>query len=513
MNRFRRVVSRAFTATADTHVLSMGNAREITGAADDNALLLDSIVVTRAAPQISNGNFEQYLLPARRAEEAPNGQPGVGWSFAGVSGISRNGSLIQGLSLSSEGVQIGYLKGQSQIQHQVTGFEPGVRYSLSWSERKSTASPAANALEIVLDAGLPTEKVVAAEHLVGSRTFEEQTSESLVADKTDYTLTLRTTNPNGGDDDTVLVDDLRFNFVADTFTLTTPVAETSTHYFRREFHYDDESDAELQLNLLSDDGAVVYLNGVEVYRENISPGPVNHATRAIQDKAKANFTGAMSLPSDALRMGRNVLAVEMHQATGSSDMAFGATLSGSVTRTGTTFAENANEWIEIYNRTDQAVDLTGWSLDDAVQFDFEDGATLAPGEFGVIARNETLFRSRILTCPRWEPSMDGWRIPTNVSCCVIHWTTQSTKFITTTKVPGLKPLMAVELPSNSLARILTTRPRNHGWPAAKEIGLGGTPMRIKRQVTSLKVRVYREPSMSSSSDCWIVVRSCWMIFV
>ena len=49
------------------------------------------------------------------------------------------------------------------------------------------------------------------------------------------------------------------------------------------------------------------------------------------------------------------------------------------------FADNDEEWIELFNRSDQAVDLSGWQLRDAVEFEFDAGTVLGPGEYLVVA--------------------------------------------------------------------------------------------------------------------------------
>ncbi|MBK7824133.1 metallophosphoesterase [Nannocystis sp.] len=91
-----------------------------------------------------------------------------------------------------------------------------------------------------------------------------------------------------------------------------------TTYLRHRFSVGDGSFAEgdpLRLRLAVDDGAVVYLNGVEVYRINLPEGPIVAATRA--GLAVSNwFTPRMSetlIDGAALVVGENVLAVELHQ--------------------------------------------------------------------------------------------------------------------------------------------------------------------------------------------------------
>jgi hypothetical protein len=109
-------------------------------------------------------------------------------------------------------------------------------------------------------------------------------------------------------------------------------AKYITTYFRQTFQV--ANPAELQsmtLRLLRDDGAVVYLNNTEVFRSNMPGGTVSHTTLAVSAIDDANFHMASINPS-LLVAGSNVLAVEIHQANGtSSDISFDAELLGSTT--------------------------------------------------------------------------------------------------------------------------------------------------------------------------------------
>lgn len=48
------------------------------------------------------------------------------------------------------------------------------------------------------------------------------------------------------------------------------------------------------------------------------------------------------------------------------------------------YAASDEEWIELYNRGSQPVDLSGWRFSDAVDFEFEVGTQLAPGAFAIV---------------------------------------------------------------------------------------------------------------------------------
>ncbi|MCA9152243.1 MAG: lamin tail domain-containing protein, partial [Planctomycetales bacterium] len=101
-----------------------------------------------------------------------------------------------------------------------------------------------------------------------------------------------------------------------------------TTYFRQEFDFDGNPSATtLSLDLLVDDGAVVYLNGMEVYRHNMAAGNVNANTLASIAVGDADWLQSISIPADSLQVGNNVLAVELHQAAAADvDLLFAATL-------------------------------------------------------------------------------------------------------------------------------------------------------------------------------------------
>jgi hypothetical protein len=103
-----------------------------------------------------------------------------------------------------------------------------------------------------------------------------------------------------------------------------------TTYFRHEFNLSSpEQFTNLTLRLRRDDGAVVYLNGVEVFRDNLPSGsvlPSTLATNAADDGAvfqSANINPAGLLDAE------NVIAVEIHQTlVTSSDISFDLQLLG-----------------------------------------------------------------------------------------------------------------------------------------------------------------------------------------
>jgi hypothetical protein len=161
-----------------------------------------------------------------------------------------------------------------------------------------------------------------------------------------------------------------------------------TYYFRTTFQFNgDPQSSEVRVRAVIDDGAVFYLNGVEVLRVNIPDGDVNAGTLASPGVANAGFTGPYSLDRQHLRQGANTLAVELHQASaGSSDVVFGAEISaGVVLEPGHPYRESPEAWLELYNRGAAPVDLTGWKLAGGIDFAFEPGTVVGSGGYLVIA--------------------------------------------------------------------------------------------------------------------------------
>jgi hypothetical protein len=105
-----------------------------------------------------------------------------------------------------------------------------------------------------------------------------------------------------------------------------------TTYFRHAFQVMDSATVStLTARLLRDDGAIVYLNGAEVFRSNMPTGAVNYLTRASVSVGGADETNLYAAPISPLllRDGTNLVAVELHQAaSNSSDLSFDLELTG-----------------------------------------------------------------------------------------------------------------------------------------------------------------------------------------
>lgn len=111
-----------------------------------------------------------------------------------------------------------------------------------------------------------------------------------------------------------------------------------TTYFISTFEVGGAADlvglSNLTLQLKRDDGAVVYLNGVELGRDNMAAGEPSHLSYSQTNAGDdgQNFLSFADLPLALLRVGTNTVAVEIHQANGtSSDISFDCRLSATRT--------------------------------------------------------------------------------------------------------------------------------------------------------------------------------------
>jgi len=113
-----------------------------------------------------------------------------------------------------------------------------------------------------------------------------------------------------------------------------------TSYFRQSFSVTNPAAfLNLTLRVLRDDGAVVYINGAEVFRSNMPSGTIGYLTTASVALGGGDETTYVTttLSPSVLVAGTNVIAVEIHQSGGtSSDISFNleliASSSASVTR-------------------------------------------------------------------------------------------------------------------------------------------------------------------------------------
>ncbi|MFA6941482.1 MAG: metallophosphoesterase family protein [Clostridiaceae bacterium] len=99
-----------------------------------------------------------------------------------------------------------------------------------------------------------------------------------------------------------------------------------TTYFRTKVNAADLSKySALEVYLHVDDGAVVYINGVEAFRKGIPDGDVTYSTAGKFKAKEETFT----IPVTALKAGENTIAAEVHQdGPDSSDLWFEMSVKG-----------------------------------------------------------------------------------------------------------------------------------------------------------------------------------------
>ncbi len=97
-------------------------------------------------------------------------------------------------------------------------------------------------------------------------------------------------------------------------------------YFRKVFNVDNITNlTKIKASIKCDDGAIVYLNGEEIFRYNMPTGLVNFQTFASSSAGseEEDVFNNIDFESEMLREGVNLIAVEVHQVNASSsDLSF-----------------------------------------------------------------------------------------------------------------------------------------------------------------------------------------------
>ncbi|MGC6466514.1 MAG: lamin tail domain-containing protein [Akkermansiaceae bacterium] len=171
-----------------------------------------------------------------------------------------------------------------------------------------------------------------------------------------------------------------------------PLSSKITYYFETDFNYSGtEPVSKLIINHYIDDGAVFYLNGIEIDRVGMPGGIVTPTTPASPGVGNATL-GTLTINDPNILIGSNRLSVEIHQSnTNSSDVVMGveATLEYPLGDGGdpeSPYTERKEEWIELYNKSLNPISLDGWQLDGGIRFDFP-AVTIASGDYLVVAKD------------------------------------------------------------------------------------------------------------------------------
>jgi hypothetical protein len=165
-----------------------------------------------------------------------------------------------------------------------------------------------------------------------------------------------------------------------------------TYYFRTPFVFNGQTNGgQLTLHPIVDDGAVYYLNGLEIYRQNMPGGTIHYTNLTSVGVATPAYSGPFTVSVTNLVPGTNLLAVEVHQFTTNpiaADMAFGVEVSFLGQYSPAQRAQDSPEaWVEFFNRGSNTVDLTGWAVGGGIGFSFASGTTLPAGGCLVLAND------------------------------------------------------------------------------------------------------------------------------
>jgi hypothetical protein len=286
-----------------------------------------------------------------------------------------------------------------------------------------------------------------------------------------------------------------------------------TTYFRKTITLSNVAQITgVQASALFDDGIVVYVNGTEVYRNNMPGGVIDNSTLAITAIPTENVFVDFSIPSNVLQEGTNVIAVEVHQNSGlSSDISFDLKLSTLVQGNPTiTFVsdplltgtangdvwieahyENANpisgliinevsaartnatdefgeteDWIELYNNSVAPIGLDNLFITDNLQtklkhvFPAGSGA-INPGEYKLIWADNQTGQSKLHT--NFRLSADGEQVGLyqmvggNLNTLDEVTFTNHNENVTASRIPNLTgPIVLTALPTPAAENIFET---------------------------------------------------------
>ena len=105
------------------------------------------------------------------------------------------------------------------------------------------------------------------------------------------------------------------------------------YYFRKTLNIENLSSlGAFRMSVKADDGAVVYINGIEVARLNMMPGDITYQSLAADNIPSEKLFSDFTISKSVFVPGENLIAVEIHQnALNSSDVSFDMDLTASST--------------------------------------------------------------------------------------------------------------------------------------------------------------------------------------
>lgn len=195
-----------------------------------------------------------------------------------------------------------------------------------------------------------------------------------------------------------------------------------SYYFRKAITINDISVIKnATVNILRDDGAVLYINGIEVFRTNMPDGEINYYTTTANAEDEISYF-TYNIPVELFTNNINIIAVELHQTSNtSSDISFDLELtiateeqksciSNSPVYTPTInqnislnakFKEGKKlliteinysnnpiyQFIEIKNLTNKAIDLSNYSIHNTTGYIFPNNTFIYPNNYIVLAKD------------------------------------------------------------------------------------------------------------------------------
>ena len=138
---------------------------------------------------------------------------GASWGFSATAGVSGPNGPWKCNSTSPDplGDQFAYLQYDASITQDMSGLTIGVSYKLNFYESYRTTKPPGNDLQVILDEGLASETTIYNNADVDVATWALRESDSFTAAKSSYTLTFRSTYPDGSGDQTTIIDGVSLN--------------------------------------------------------------------------------------------------------------------------------------------------------------------------------------------------------------------------------------------------------------------------------------------------------------
>ena len=204
-----------------------------------------------------------------------------------------------------------------------------------------------------------------------------------------------------------------YNTIISTDVQSEMWTKNASLFLRVPFEVSDKDALEgLELKMQYDDGFIVYLNGVAVQEVNAPANPVFDSTSDGTHEANSSTYDSFDLDDvmGLLENGTNILAVHgFNQSTINDDFVLNVQLLGSLSETG----EGVNpflviesiesspasgiqdeEFIEITNPHSKAIDISGWSLSDAVTHQFKPGTVIPANGTLYVTPDVSVFRAR-----------------------------------------------------------------------------------------------------------------------